>query len=80
MNKSEWMPENPYTYKTGYDDTSLSIGFREGSNATARAILEYLIKECEYGLGKGLVELADTIYKARLIRLKSMLKQLEVSQ
>jgi len=42
-----------------------------------RKLLEYLIAECKYEIGKGLVEIAETIYKARLIRLESMLKQLE---
>ena len=40
--KPEWMPENPYFNRGGYDDTSLSIGFREGSNVTAKRLLESL--------------------------------------
>ena len=41
-----------------------------------KKLLEYQIAECKYEMGKGLVELAETIYRARLIRLESMLKQL----
>jgi hypothetical protein len=73
MNKSEWMPENPYTYKTGYDDTSLSIGFREGSNTTAKAILEYLINNHR----SSAYEDSPTGQKVSIYMLKSMLKQLE---
>jgi hypothetical protein len=69
MNKSEWMPENPYTYKTGYDDTSLSIGFREGSNTTAKAILEYLRSEYQEDESDWVSISTETI--------TSMLKQLE---
>jgi len=70
MNKPEWMPENPYFYKTGYDDTSLSIGFREGSNTTAKKLLEYQ-------LAKAKAMKVGTVRTELGLWIESMLKQLE---
>lgn len=77
MDKTDWMPDNPFPLVDGSDDFTLQYnrnkGWRLGVVAGQKKLLEYLIG----GHRCSPYEDSPTSQKVSIYQLRSMLKQLE---